>query len=94
MPDLINDVWDVEASLHSLRRLMHQGSILTVNLYSRVWELQLNVSRGLGLAEPLLDQNWLTADDVTNLMRLADLDLTRHWKRSCCRSKFRHSMSC
>jgi ubiquinone/menaquinone biosynthesis C-methylase UbiE len=80
MSDVVNDLWDVEAALHRLRRVMRQGSIIIVNFYSRVWELPLNVARRLGLAEPVLDQNWLTTEDVGNLMRLADLDVTRHWE--------------
>src|SRR6202011_1018804 len=33
----------------------------------------------LGLSKPLLEQNWLTVDDVDNLLGLADFEITRRW---------------
>ena len=41
--------------------------------------MPLALARQLGLAEPLLPQNWLTVDDVANLLHLADFEVLRHW---------------
>ena len=79
LSDVVNDLWDVEAVLGRLRRVMRPDSRLIVNFYSRLWELPLDATRSLGLSKPLLEQNWLTLSDVDNLLRLADLELTRHW---------------
>jgi SAM-dependent methyltransferase len=80
MSDLVNDLWDVQACLNRLRAVLHQGSVITANFFNRVWELPVNATRDLGFAQPLLDQNWLTVDDFANLMRLADLEITRRWE--------------
>jgi SAM-dependent methyltransferase len=79
LSDVVNDLWDVEAAFGQVRRLTRPGSRLILNFYSRLWELPLDVTRGLGLAKPLLEQNWLTVQDVDNLLRLADFEVTRRW---------------
>jgi len=79
LSDVVNDLWDVEAAFGQLRRLTRPGSRLILNFYSRLWELPLDLTRSLGLAKPLLEQNWLTVQDVDNLLRLADFEVTRRW---------------
>ncbi|MBV9356172.1 MAG: glycosyltransferase, partial [Chloroflexi bacterium] len=80
LSDVVNDLWDVEAALRQLARLANPRTRLILNFYSRLWEMPLDVAQGLGLATPQLDQNWLTVDDVANLLRLADFEVTRHWE--------------
>jgi hypothetical protein len=58
---------------------MRPGSRFILNFYSRLWELPLAITRALGVAKPLLEQNWLTVRDVDNLLRLADFEITRRW---------------
>jgi SAM-dependent methyltransferase len=79
LSDLVNDLWDVELALVQLKKLTRPRSRLILNFYSRLWELPLGVARAAGLAKPLLAQNWLTMEDVDNLLRLADFEVTRHW---------------
>ena len=79
LSDLVNDVWDVELGLRRLQCSTHPGSRLILNFYSRLWEAPLDLTRSLGLSKPLLEQNWLTVEDIDNLLRLADFELTRHW---------------
>jgi SAM-dependent methyltransferase len=77
--DVVNDLWDVEVVLRQLRRFMRPHSRLILNFYSRLWELPLDATRAVGLSKPLLEQNWLTVEDLENLLRLADFEVTRHW---------------
>ncbi|MDQ6674935.1 MAG: glycosyltransferase [Chloroflexota bacterium] len=79
LSDLVNDVWDVEVAFGQLKRVTHPGSRLILNFYSRLWEAPLDLTRALGLGKPLLEQNWLTVQDVDNLLRLADFEVTRRW---------------
>jgi hypothetical protein len=79
LSDVVNDLWDVELAFRQLKRATRPGSRLILNFYSRLWEAPLDVTRALGLSKPLLEQNWLTVDDVDNLLRLADFEITRHW---------------
>ncbi len=79
LSDVVNDLWDVEVAFGQLKQLTRPGSRLILNFYSRLWELPLDATRSLGLAKPLLEQNWLTVQDVDNLLRLADFEVTRRW---------------
>lgn len=77
--DLVDDVWDVQEILTGLSRLCHDRTSIMMNSYSRVWELPLFIVEKLGLAKPKLSQNWLTIDDVSHIMSLADIDVIRSW---------------
>ncbi|GAC1313587.1 MAG: bifunctional class I SAM-dependent methyltransferase/glycosyltransferase family 2 protein [Chloroflexota bacterium] len=79
LSDVVNDLWDVEVVFSELKAVTHPGSRVVLNFYSRLWEAPLDITRGLGLARPLLEQNWLTVNDVENLLRLADFEPTRRW---------------
>ena len=79
LSDLVDDVWDVQEILTGLSRFCHDRTSIMMNSYSRVWELPLFVVEKLGLAKPKLSQNWLTIDDVSHIMSLADIDVIRSW---------------
>ena len=80
LSDLLHDVWDVQGLLCGLQRLCHPGTRLVMNFYSRLWELPLAAAAALGLARPVLKQNWLTVSDVTNLLHLSDFRVIRCWQ--------------
>jgi hypothetical protein len=76
---VVNDLWDVQTALREVARLASPHSRLVLNAFSRLWELPLDLAQRLGLAQPLLLQNWLTVDDIANLLQLAGLESTRRW---------------
>jgi hypothetical protein len=43
---------------------------IILNFFSRVWQAPIVLARNLGLATPMLVQNWLTSDDLVNLLQL------------------------
>jgi SAM-dependent methyltransferase len=79
LSDLVNDLWDVQAVFEEVARLSGPQTRILLNVYSRLWEGPLEVSRWLGLSKPTLHENWLTVDDVDNLMSLAGLETIRSW---------------
>jgi SAM-dependent methyltransferase len=80
LSDIVNDAWDVQRLFAQVARLADARTRIVLNLYSRVWELPLALAQRLGLAQPVLPQNWLTVDDVENLLELAGLRPIRHWQ--------------
>jgi SAM-dependent methyltransferase len=80
LSDLLHDAWDVQGLLSGLQRLCHPGTRVITNFYSRLWEAPLGVASRLGLARPVLRQNWLTVDDVTNLFHLSNFRVIRSWQ--------------
>jgi glycosyltransferase involved in cell wall biosynthesis len=45
-----------------------------------LWELPLALAGRVGLAKPNLYQNWLTVQDIANLLNLAGFEIVRHWE--------------
>ena len=80
LADLVNDLWDVQAALEAIRPLCTPRTRIVLNFFSKLWELPLRAARRLGLAEPLLEQNWLAVEDVMNLLRLAGFEPVRKWE--------------
>ena len=75
--DLLNDIWDVQRVLENLGRACHPGTRLVLNSYNRLWEVPRAAAARLGLAKPMLTQNWLTAADVVNLLYLSGFEAIR-----------------
>jgi ubiquinone/menaquinone biosynthesis C-methylase UbiE len=80
LSDLVNDLWDVQRVLEEIRCLSASQTRIVLNFYSHLWELPLNLAKHLKLAKPTLYQNWLTVEDMSNLMGLAGFDVIRHWE--------------
>ena len=80
LSDLVNDLWDVQTVFQKLSKLSTDRTRVIINLYSRLWELPLSAAKRIGLAKPVLYQNWLTVEDVTGLLRLANFEVIRHWE--------------
>lgn len=78
LSDLVNDLWDVQAVFTRLKHYTSPRTRIYLNFYSYVWELPLNIAQKLGLKTPLLPQNWLTIEDVTNLLELSGFQVIKH----------------
>ncbi len=80
LSDAVNDFWDVQLAFRRLRALCNPSTRILVNYYSRLWELPLGFARALKLATSNLYQNWLTVDDLSNLLYLENFEPIRHWE--------------
>lgn len=77
LSDLVNDAWDVQRVFEIAASHSHPGTRIIANFYSHLWEGPRKAAEAIGIAKPLLTQNWLTADDIANLLRLAGLEVIR-----------------
>jgi len=75
--DTVNDLWDVQRALEQTKRFCAPHTRLILNFYSHVWQTPLILAQSLDLATPLLDQNWLTPEDIDNMLRLAGFESIR-----------------
>ncbi len=80
LSDLVNDLWDVQTVFDEVARLAGPHTRILLNVYSRLWEVPLEVTRRLGLSKPTLHENWLTVDDIGNLLTLAGLEKIHSWQ--------------
>ena len=77
LSDLVNDLWDVQAVFRKVSQLAHPRSRIVINSYSRLWEPALKSAQRLNLAKPTLYQNWLTVEDITSMLSLADCEVIK-----------------
>jgi ubiquinone/menaquinone biosynthesis C-methylase UbiE len=79
LSDLVNDLWDVQALFACLHSVATPRTRVVLNFFSRLWQVPLSLVRHLGLGRPMLPENWLSVEDVTNLLHLADFEVLRSW---------------
>lgn len=72
--DLVNDIWDVESVLRKVAGLCTPETRIIINSFNRLWQAPIALSRAMGLTAPVLKQNWLSRQDMHNLLRVADLE--------------------
>jgi len=77
LSDLLNDVRDIQQILQHLHQVAHPSTRVIMNTISHSWEFPVRAARQLGLATPLLGQNWLTVEDIRGLMRLSDFEAVK-----------------
>ena len=77
LSDLVDDVWDVQTVLETMRPACTPRTRIVMNTYSRLWQVPLAVARRLGIAKPVLTQNWLTTADLENLLGVTGYDVVR-----------------
>jgi hypothetical protein len=75
--DLVNDVWDVQRVFANALRFAHPGTRIILNSYSRLWEGPRRLAEITGFAKTQPLQNWLTREDLENLLYLADYEVIR-----------------
>ena len=80
LSDLVNDLWDIQDVFNRLRTVSTMETRIILNMYSRLWEIPLLVGQHLGLSTPLLQQNWVTLEDIENMLALAGFEVIRSWQ--------------
>jgi SAM-dependent methyltransferase len=78
--DLVNELWDVEAVFERIAGVSGQQTRIVINTYSRLWEIPLAIVRRVGLAKPTIAQNWLTPQDLENMLYLSGFEMIRRWQ--------------
>ncbi len=80
--DTIGALDDCQTMLAQLHRVCHGRTRLVVAYYSRMWEPILRIGEMLGMKMPQTPQNWLSTDDIGNLLALADFQvIKREWRQ-------------
>ena len=77
LSDTVNDLWDVQRALEQTKRLCTPHTRLILNFYNHLWQIPLTIAQTLNLAAPMLHQNWLTPEDVNNMLHLAGFESIR-----------------
>jgi SAM-dependent methyltransferase len=68
---------DIQAVLERIRPLTSRNTRIVITYYNHVWEGVLSLGSLLGIRKPNTYQNWLPAEDISNLLELSGFDVIR-----------------
>src|SRR5581483_1517959 len=74
---VIGDLTEVQAFLASLRRLATRRTRLFIDHYNPLWQPIITAAERVGAKMPQPAQNWLSPDDIQNLLELAGFEVMR-----------------
>ncbi len=72
--DTVNDLWDVQRAFEQAKKFCTPHTRIIINFYSHLWQLPLTLAQSINLAAPMQSQNWLTREDIENMLRLAGFE--------------------
>jgi SAM-dependent methyltransferase len=79
--DLVGYLDDVQAVFENLRRAARPQTRIVVGYYNYFWEPVLQLADRLGLRMRQDHQNWLTQDDLQNLLKIAGFETIKRTKK-------------
>lgn len=79
--DVLGELSDVWAAFRNLRRVVGPHSRVVITYFNALWEPLLKVGERLGWKMPQDYQNWLSPDDIANLLELNGFEIIRHGRR-------------
>ncbi len=77
LSDLVNDLDDVQDLLERIRACSHPRTRLVLNFFNNLWRPILNAAEKLNFKAPTIRQNWLSSDDMRNLLHLAGWEIIK-----------------
>jgi SAM-dependent methyltransferase len=77
LSDLVNDLPDVQALLEHLQKVSTSDTRLVLNFFNNLWRPVLGGAEKIGAKAPTVLQNWLSTDDMVNLLHLAGWEVIK-----------------
>src|SRR5262249_37059829 len=81
LADVVGHLLDVETTFRRLRHACTAHTRIVVSYYNHLWEPILRLCEKFGMKMPQREQNWLSAEDIANLLHLADFDVVKMERR-------------
>jgi SAM-dependent methyltransferase len=77
MSDLTMSLWDVQKAFQNLKKVCHDKTKIVISNYNFLWEPVLKLSEFLKLKLKQPNQNWLSIQDVHNMLHLTGFELIK-----------------
>jgi len=77
LSDLTMSLWDVQKAFHCLQQVCHEHTKIVISNYNFLWEPALKLAQKLGLKLKQPNQNWLSIQDIHNLLHLTGFELIK-----------------
>ena len=82
LSDTIGSLEDCEQTLRNLHDLCHVDTRIVLSYYNPLWEPFFYIGERLRQKSPSAELNWLTTDDICNLLDLSDFEIIRKdWRQ-------------
>jgi SAM-dependent methyltransferase len=81
LSDLIGQVFDVWQAVKELRRVARPDTRIIITYFNYLWEPILRLAERLRLKLPQGHQNWLSLEDIENLLRLHGFETVKRGNR-------------
>ncbi len=82
--DVIGFLHDVQGFFERLHGFCHDRTRIVLSYYSYLWEPVLALAAFFGQIASQPPQNWLTAEDIENLLKLAGIEVVSHKRHILC----------
>jgi SAM-dependent methyltransferase len=77
LSDLVGSLWDIQKALKNLNKLVHQRTRIIISFYNYLWEPILKFGELIGIKQKQPIQNWLSIDDIENLLALENFEIVK-----------------
>lgn len=77
LSDLIGNLEDVQKAFEELHKVSDANTRIIITYYNTLWEPILIFAEKIGLKMPQLTQNWLSQQDIENLLNLANFEVIK-----------------
>jgi len=77
LADVVGHLQDIEESFRRLRSFCRPDSRVIVSYYNFLWEPLLKMGEKVGLKMPQEHQNWLSTEDICNVLGLARFEVVK-----------------
>lgn len=77
MPALLGYLEDVQATFENLKPFCQDQTRVVIGYYNFLWEPILKLGEKLGLKMPQKTQNWLSPEDIANMLDLAGFETVK-----------------
>lgn len=77
LSDLLCSLWDIQAVLKNLKKLITPRTKVIISAYNYLWEPTLKLGEFLGLKDKQPLQSWLSVKDIKNLLHLEDFEIVK-----------------
>jgi len=77
LADVVGHLQDIEETLRSIRAFCRSDTRIIISYYNFLWEPVLKLGERLGLKMPQQHQNWLSSEDIGNLLILSGYQVVK-----------------
>lgn len=81
LDNVIGDISDLQDYFEKLAKQISSKTKVLISYHNHIWEPALNLASILGLRKKVGVQNWITQDDLTNILHLGGFEVITSYKR-------------